>query len=87
MFSTPQKQGQESPRTNSPSPRDSSLSPRPRRRSSLSRHSSGSDLGTPDVIIEEFLDEGQEKGVWLFHMSIWLIEIVSDLIRTLNYSC
>lgn len=65
MFSMPQKKGQQSPRANSPSPQGSSPSPRPRRRSSLSCKSLDSDLGTPDVIIEEFLDEGQENGVCL----------------------
>ncbi|XP_026232525.1 RING finger protein 17 isoform X2 [Anabas testudineus] len=62
MFSMPQKKGQQSPRANSPSPQGSSPSPRPRRRSSLSCKSLDSDLGTPDVIIEEFLDEGQENA-------------------------
>nr|XP_004573086.1 RING finger protein 17 [Maylandia zebra] len=56
---TPPKQRQQSPRANSPSSRGSSPSPRSRCRFNLSRHSSASDLGSPDVIIEDFLDEGQ----------------------------
>ncbi|XP_044072779.1 RING finger protein 17 isoform X2 [Siniperca chuatsi] len=60
MLSTPQKQDQESPGANRSSSRGSSPSPRPRRRSNLSRHSSASDLETPDVIIEELFDEGPE---------------------------
>eukprot|EP00064_Thunnus_orientalis_P004775 superscaffoldBa00000447_g4787 len=58
-----QKQDQESLGTNSLSSRESSPSPRPRRRSNLSRHSSVSDLGAPDVIIEELLDQGQEHAL------------------------
>ena len=57
---TPHKQDKESPGLSS---RGSSPYPRPRHRSSLSRHSSASDLGTPDVIIEELFDERQEHGV------------------------
>lgn len=57
---TPHKQDQESPGLSS---RGSSPCPRPRHRSNLSRHSSTSDLGTPDVIIEELFDERQERGV------------------------
>uniref|UniRef100_A0A4W6DQE7 Ring finger protein 17 n=1 Tax=Lates calcarifer TaxID=8187 RepID=A0A4W6DQE7_LATCA len=60
---SPQKQDKESTGANSPSSRGSPPSPRPRRRSSFSRHSSGSDVATPDVIIEEFLDEGQEHAL------------------------
>lgn len=56
---TPPKQHQQSPRANSPSSRGSSPSPRSRCRFNLSRHSSASDLRSPDVIIEDFLDEGQ----------------------------
>lgn len=65
-FPTPQKQEQERPGANSSSSRSSSPSPRPRRRSSLSRHNSASDLRTPDVIIEELFDTGQEHGVYGF---------------------
>ncbi|XP_070694705.1 RING finger protein 17 [Pempheris klunzingeri] len=54
---------QESPGANSLTPPGSSPSPRPRRKSSLSRHSSGSDLGSPDVIIEELIDEGRKHAV------------------------
>ncbi|XP_045910588.1 RING finger protein 17 isoform X2 [Micropterus dolomieu] len=55
---TPQKQGREIPGANRSSLQGSSPSPRPRR--NLSRHSSASDLGTQDVIIEELFDEGQK---------------------------
>ncbi|XP_063353651.1 RING finger protein 17 [Pelmatolapia mariae] len=55
----PPKQRQQSPRANSPSSRGSSPSPRSRCRFNFSCHSSTSDLGSPDVIIEDFLDEGQ----------------------------
>ncbi|XP_022595844.1 RING finger protein 17 [Seriola dumerili] len=58
----PQNPDKESPGANSHSSRGSSPSPRPRRRSNASRHSSGSDIGTPDVIIEELLEEGQEHA-------------------------
>ncbi|KAM9850619.1 RING finger protein 17 [Aulostomus maculatus] len=54
-----QRQRQESPKSLSPSSAGCSPSPRPRRRSNKSRHSSGSDLGSPDVIIEEFLNKEQ----------------------------
>ncbi|XP_035507554.2 RING finger protein 17 isoform X2 [Scophthalmus maximus] len=40
----------------------SSPSPRSRRRSNRSRHSSSSDIGTPDVIIEGVLDEGEKHA-------------------------
>ncbi|XP_030614244.1 RING finger protein 17 isoform X2 [Archocentrus centrarchus] len=56
---TPQKQCEQSPRASSSLSRGSS--PRPDHR--LSRHSSASDLGGPDIIIEEFLDEGQEQAL------------------------
>uniref|UniRef100_I3KFC3 Ring finger protein 17 n=1 Tax=Oreochromis niloticus TaxID=8128 RepID=I3KFC3_ORENI len=56
---TPPKQRQQDPRANSPSSRGSSPSPRSRHRFNLSRHTSASDLESPDVIIEDFLDEGQ----------------------------
>ncbi|KAF0026789.1 hypothetical protein F2P81_021526 [Scophthalmus maximus] len=45
----------------------SSPSPRSRRRSNRSRHSSSSDIGTPDVIIEGVLDEGEK------HVSQWVV--------------
>ncbi|KAM8749037.1 RING finger protein 17 isoform 2-T3 [Acanthopagrus schlegelii] len=57
---TPHKQDKESPGLSS---RGSSPYPRPRHRSSLSRHSSASDLGSPDVIIEELFDERQERAL------------------------
>uniref|UniRef100_A0A3Q1GIU1 Ring finger protein 17 n=1 Tax=Acanthochromis polyacanthus TaxID=80966 RepID=A0A3Q1GIU1_9TELE len=63
---TPQKQGRKSPGTNSPPSRGSSTSPRPCRRSNLSGHSSASDLSSPDVIIEELLDEEQGQGLCSF---------------------
>uniref|UniRef100_A0A665V3T4 Ring finger protein 17 n=1 Tax=Echeneis naucrates TaxID=173247 RepID=A0A665V3T4_ECHNA len=53
---SPQKQS-------SGSPGDSSPSLQPRRRSSGSRHSSGSDLGSPDLIVEEVLEERQEPAL------------------------
>ncbi|XP_023259049.1 RING finger protein 17 [Seriola lalandi dorsalis] len=59
---SPQNPDKQSPGANSHSSRGSSPSPKPRRRSNASRHSSGSDIGTPDVIIEELLEEGQEHG-------------------------
>ena len=59
----PQKQDLETPEANSSSPRGSSPSPKPHRRAGLSCHSSASDLGSPDVIIEEVLDREQEHGV------------------------
>uniref|UniRef100_A0A3B4Y300 Ring finger protein 17 n=1 Tax=Seriola lalandi dorsalis TaxID=1841481 RepID=A0A3B4Y300_SERLL len=62
---SPQNPDKQSPGANSHSSRGSSPSPKPRRRSNASRHSSGSDIGTPDVIIEELLEEGQEHGVSL----------------------
>lgn len=57
---TPRKQNQEILKTVS-----TGLfpSPRPRCRSSFSRHSLATNLGTPDVIIEEVLDERQHRGV------------------------
>uniref|UniRef100_A0A3B4Z7Q8 Ring finger protein 17 n=1 Tax=Stegastes partitus TaxID=144197 RepID=A0A3B4Z7Q8_9TELE len=66
-FTCPQKQGQKSPGTNSPPSRGSSPSPspRPRRRFNLSRHSSASDLASPDVIIEEIVDEEKGHDVFL----------------------
>ncbi|XP_073330079.1 RING finger protein 17 isoform X2 [Pagrus major] len=57
---TPHKQDQESPGLSS---RGSSPSPRPRHRSNLACHSSASDLGTPDVIIEELFDERREHAL------------------------
>lgn len=63
---TPQKRDEESLGASRTSSRGSSPSPRPRRRSNLSRHNSASDLGTPDVIIEDFFDEEQEHGVYDF---------------------
>ncbi|XP_042350877.1 RING finger protein 17-like [Plectropomus leopardus] len=58
-LSSPQKQDKESPVSNRPLSRGSSPSPRPRRRFS---RTSPSDPGTPDVIIEELLDEGRENA-------------------------
>ncbi|XP_071337551.1 RING finger protein 17 [Trachinotus anak] len=60
---SPQKQDKESPGVYSHSSRGSSPSPRPRRGSNTSSHSSGSDIGTPDVIVEELLEEGQEHAL------------------------
>ncbi|XP_040005066.1 RING finger protein 17 isoform X2 [Xiphias gladius] len=60
---TPQKQDKGSAGASSPLSRGSSPSPKPRRRSNHSCHSSGSDIGTPDVIIEELLDERQEHAL------------------------
>ncbi|CAK6968526.1 LOW QUALITY PROTEIN: RING finger protein 17 [Scomber scombrus] len=59
---SPSPQHQEGLITSSPSLRESFPTPRPHPRSNLSRHSSASDLVTPDVIIEEFLDQGQENA-------------------------
>ncbi|XP_040913538.1 RING finger protein 17 [Toxotes jaculatrix] len=56
---TPKKQG----RANSPSSQGSSPRPKPRRMSSLSCQNSGSDTGTPDVIIEEILDKGHQDAI------------------------
>ncbi|KAK2905757.1 hypothetical protein Q8A73_009700 [Channa argus] len=68
MSPTPPKRGHESTGTNSPSsngssPRLSTRGSSPPCRSNLSLHSSGSDHGAPDVIIEELLDEVQEQAV------------------------
>ncbi|XP_074513953.1 RING finger protein 17 [Sebastes fasciatus] len=58
-----QKPDQESPAANSPSSRGSSPSPTLRsNRSNRSRQSSASDPGSPDVLVEELLIEGQEKN-------------------------
>ncbi|XP_035531967.1 RING finger protein 17 isoform X2 [Morone saxatilis] len=62
-FPSPKKHDQETRRGNSSPLQGSSPSPRHRHRSSLSRHSLASDLETPDVIIEELLDEGQEHAL------------------------
>ncbi|XP_041663773.1 RING finger protein 17 isoform X2 [Cheilinus undulatus] len=59
---SPRKQDQGSPRANSLSPRASTPSPRPHRRISLSNHSSPSDIQTPDVIVEEIIDEEKETA-------------------------
>ncbi|KAM6978397.1 RING finger protein 17 [Tautogolabrus adspersus] len=56
---SPQKQDQGSPRANRSSPQASSPSPRPRQRLNLSNHSSSPDHRTPDVIVEEIIDEGK----------------------------
>lgn len=61
----------------------SSPSPRSRRRSNRSRHSSSSDIGTPDVIIEGVLDEGEKHG----EIKKNLIYMMPFLIRTLNCTC
>ncbi|KAM7406894.1 hypothetical protein PAMA_002879 [Pampus argenteus] len=58
--STQKNMDQESLGISSPLSQDSSPSPRTHLRSNLSRHSSASDLGTPDVIVEEILDQRQE---------------------------
>ncbi|KAM9347789.1 LOW QUALITY PROTEIN: RING finger protein 17 [Symphorus nematophorus] len=60
---TSQEQEPERAEANSSSSRGSSPSPQPRRWASLSPHSSVSDLGTPDVIIEEVLDGRQEHAL------------------------
>ncbi|XP_028991937.1 RING finger protein 17 [Betta splendens] len=60
-MSTQQKHGGEISRAKAPLPQGST--PRPHCRSSHSQHSSGSDLGSPDVIIEDFLDEKPEKAL------------------------
>ncbi|KAG7240408.1 hypothetical protein INR49_026979 [Caranx melampygus] len=57
---TPQRPDRWGPGANSHSSRGSSLSPRPQRQSSPSNLCSGSDVGAPDVIIEEFLEDEQE---------------------------
>lgn len=62
---TPQKQGHQSARADSPSSQGSSPSPRPH--CGLSCYSSASDLVSPDVIIEECFEEEQEQGVLLCH--------------------
>lgn len=66
-----QKPDQESPAANSPSSRGSSPSPTLRsNRSNRSRQSSASDPGSPDVLVEELLIEGQEKnGVFDFDLN------------------
>ena len=60
---SPQRQEQESRGADSHSPRSSSPSPRPPRRTNLSHHGSNLDIGTPDIIIEELVDVGQQRGV------------------------
>ncbi|KAI3356062.1 hypothetical protein L3Q82_017326 [Scortum barcoo] len=62
-LSTPQKWDHKSPGANATPCRGSSPSPKPHRRSNLSLHNSSSDLGTPDVIIEEFFEEEQNSAV------------------------
>ncbi|KAM7380101.1 hypothetical protein PAMP_003418 [Pampus punctatissimus] len=61
--STQKKMDQESLGIYSPLSGDPSPSPRPHLRSNLSHHSSASDLGTPDVIVEEILDQRQERSL------------------------
>ncbi|XP_058476020.1 RING finger protein 17 isoform X2 [Solea solea] len=57
-FPSPQRKEQENTAASGPPSRGSSPTPRPRRWSSHSRHSSGSDVGSQDVIVEELLEEG-----------------------------
>ncbi|XP_065818266.1 RING finger protein 17 [Labrus bergylta] len=55
----PQKQDQGSPRAKCSLPLAFSSSQRPRQRVNLSNRSSPSDLRSPDVIVEEIIDEGK----------------------------
>uniref|UniRef100_UPI0037E8DC3E RING finger protein 17 n=1 Tax=Semicossyphus pulcher TaxID=241346 RepID=UPI0037E8DC3E len=60
---SPQKQDQGSPRSNCSTPPGWSPSPKPRRRSHFSPHSSASDLGTPDIIVEEIIEEDKQHAL------------------------
>ncbi|XP_034549440.1 RING finger protein 17 isoform X2 [Notolabrus celidotus] len=59
---SPQKQEQGSQRANSPSPQCSPPNLRPHRRASAPLYGSTSDIRTPDVIVEEIIEDGRVEG-------------------------
>uniref|UniRef100_A0A3Q3FIY2 Ring finger protein 17 n=1 Tax=Labrus bergylta TaxID=56723 RepID=A0A3Q3FIY2_9LABR len=63
----PQKQDQGSPRAKCSLPLAFSSSQRPRQRVNLSNRSSPSDLRSPDVIVEEIIDEGKGNEISLLN--------------------